>query len=209
MDEKAFDAWAGDYDERIMARHDQYPFEGYYSVLGKVVKAVEKIRNPKVLELGVGTGTLSFELQKQGALITGVDFSGLMLAKAQEKLGAVDLYQEDLRIGLPPEIQGQKYDFIVSTYTLHHIPDATKGLFLRHLLDYLAPGGMIIIGDISYKCRQDYLASKAENLALWDGEEGENYFVYSEHVDWLEKLFHTGYDQISSCAGILWLKDRL
>lgn len=80
---------------------------------------------------------MSLQLQKNGAQITGVDFSEDMLEIAKVKLGDVELYHQDLTEGLPVEIIHNTYDYIVSTYAFHHIPTELKKMYIKHLVSCL------------------------------------------------------------------------
>src|SRR5581483_5075426 len=50
-----------------------------------VEKALGDVRGKKILDLGCGTGRQTLKLAERGAIITGVDQSEGMLAKAREK----------------------------------------------------------------------------------------------------------------------------
>jgi len=120
LNEKGFNEWSGNYDDSIL-NSTGYPFEGYYQLFGTIEKIVQSEPHPKVLDLGIGTGTLSLQLQKNGADITGVDFSENMLEISKEKLGDIKLYHQDLTEGLPVAL----YDAIIlifsniDTYIVH------------------------------------------------------------------------------------------
>lgn len=62
-----------------------------------------------------------------------------------------NLLEWNISNGLPPEIITNKYDSIISTYTLHHLADEEKISFITGLLDLLKEEGNIFIGDISFK----------------------------------------------------------
>lgn len=59
LDSKGFDDWAGNYDQAI-AKSKGYPFEGYYQVLAFVHQMVSTNTNIKILDLGIGTGQLTY-----------------------------------------------------------------------------------------------------------------------------------------------------
>lgn len=202
LNEKGFNEWSGSYDDSIL-NSTGYPFDGYYELFGTIEKIVGSKTHPKVLDLGIGTGTLSLQLQKNGASITGVDFSESMLEKAGEKLGNIPLYHQDLTEGLPIDLYGESYDYIVSTYAFHHIPTVLKKMYLKHLVSYLKQDGQLIIGDIGFKTREDYKFCASENQGHWDTDEAEYYFVYEEFREYLEENFEIEYTQFSSCGGLL------
>ena len=74
---KHFDLWSKSYDidVNILDENNEYPFAGYKKVLGDVYNRVMQKCPVKVLDIGIGTGTLSRKLYEQGNSITGIDFS--------------------------------------------------------------------------------------------------------------------------------------
>ena len=93
---------------------------------------------------------------------------------------------------------GRRYDFIVATYSLHHLTDEQKISFLRVLRDYLNPGGQILIGDVVFDNRSQLEQCRKDTGDEWDDD--EIYFV----VDELKKDFPSlAFTRISYCAGII------
>lgn len=84
-----------------------------------------------VLDIGFGTGTLTARLYAQGCRIYGQDFSERMVQLAQEKMPDAKLYSGDFKQGLVEPLRAQRYDFILATYSLHHLTDAEKVPFLN------------------------------------------------------------------------------
>jgi len=203
LEHHVFDVWAGSYDDevRLADENNAYPFAGYKKIMDSIYTAVTKQDSANVLDIGVGTGTLSAALYKYGQTITGIDFSSEMLAIAKQKMPNAMFYQFDFATGLPPEIKGAKYDYIISTYALHHLPDAMKVTFINSLLPYLNSSGAILIGDIGFQTRVEFNKCRAQNADDWD--DNEYYFVFSELAEALKNSCSITYEQISHCAGIM------
>ena len=85
--------------------------------------------NPAVLDIGFGTGTLTAKLYENGCKIYGQDFSSRMIELACAKMPDAHLYQGDFTQGLAEPIKRQSYDFIVATYSLHHLTDDQRLFF--------------------------------------------------------------------------------
>ena len=49
-----------------------------------------------------------------------------MTAIAKEKMPQAVLLCHDFSKGIPEEISGLKFDYIISTYALHHVTDTAK-----------------------------------------------------------------------------------
>ena len=117
---------------------------------------------------------------------------------ASEKMPDAHLCQGDFSYGLAESLRNQSYDFIVATYSLHHLTDEQKVVFLCTLLDRLNDGGRILIGDVAFETRGQLDQCRLEAADEWDDE--ENYFVADE----LRRSFpELSFSQVSHCAGII------
>lgn len=83
-------------------------------------QTVMQTPNASVLDIGFGTAVLTARLYEQGCTIYGQDFSSRMLELASEKMPGAHLYQGDFTQGLVEPLQNPRYDYIVTTYALHH-----------------------------------------------------------------------------------------
>lgn len=199
---KEFDLWADGYDKAVGISDEEstYPFAGYKKVLGFIFKTIMETANAVVLDIGFGTGTLTTKLYEQGCSIYGQDFSTRMIALASEKMPYAHLYQGDFSKGLVEPLRDRRYDYIVATYSLHHLTDTQKRVFLSELRDHLKENGKIIIGDVAFETRKDLERCRLAAGGAWDDD--EIYFVVEELRKDLPGLSFT---QISDCAGVLML----
>lgn len=200
LDNKGFDLWADGYDKAVGLSDEEqtYPFAGYKGVLAKIYQVVMAKNNAKILDIGFGTATLTAKLYEQGCEVWGQDFSQRMLELARSKMPNAHLYQGDFSQGLVEALLQNSYDFIIATYSLHHLNDDNKIRFIQSLLDLLKKDGIILIGDVAFSNRQDLEQCRETAGEEWDDE--EIYFV----IDELQKVFPTlKFEQISHCAGVL------
>ncbi len=99
-------------------------------------------RSFRVLELGVGTGTLTDLLLREypHAQVTGVDISPRMIARAREKLrpfrDRVELVAGDLGA-----YEEGEYQVVLSALAIHHLADAEKWRLFRRIRRTLPVGG--------------------------------------------------------------------
>ncbi len=197
---KEFDLWADGYDKAVGISDEEstYPFAGYKKVLGFIFKTIMETANAVVLDIGFGTGTLTTKLYEQGCSIYGQDFSTRMIALASEKMPYAHLYQGDFSKGLVEPLRDRRYDYIVATYSLHHLTNTQKRVFLSELRNHLKENGKIIIGDVAFETRKDLERCRLAAGDAWDGD--EIYFVGEE----LRKDFPgLSFTQMSDCAGVL------
>ena len=206
LDNKGFDLWADGYDKTVgvSEKGNTYPFAGYKNVLGTIYKTIMEKKNAVVQDIGFGTGTLTTKLYENGCNIYGQDFSARMIELAFQKMPNAYLYQGDFTQGLVEPLQAQNYDFIVATYSLHHLTDEQKVCFLRMLRDHLNPGGQVLIGDVAFENRSQLEQCRKDVGDEWDDD--EIYFVVDELKGEFPEL---GFKRISHCSGVLSIPARI
>ena len=204
IESNVFDIWADDYDKEVQITDDnnEYPFAGYKKVMNAIYSTVMKKCPVNVLDVGIGTGTMASKLYEGGNAITGVDFSSEMLSVSKSKMPTAKFYQFDFAHGLPSEISEVKYDFIISTYALHHLTDSLKVTVIKSLLKHLNDEGSILIGDIGFPTKFEFNECKKQHSPD-DWDDDEYYFIFSEISKALEDSCVVSYEQISHCAGIM------
>ncbi|MCI9224323.1 MAG: class I SAM-dependent methyltransferase [Acutalibacter sp.] len=200
LDKTGFDLWADGYDKAVGLSDDcnTYPFAGYRQVLALIYSRCLSRGTPTVLDIGFGTGALTSKLYDAGCRIYGQAFSPKMLAAAQAKMPDAKLYCGDFTQGLHPELASRRYDFIVSTYALHHLSDSQKLPFLAKILELLEPGGELLIGDVAFGSRAQLEECRTQVGDGWDDE--EFYFVCDELARDLPGLW---FQRVSYCSGVV------
>ncbi|RKM55752.1 class I SAM-dependent methyltransferase [Butyrivibrio sp. X503] len=200
LDNKGFDLWADGYDKSvgISDEDNTYPFAGYKKILGSIYKTIMEKPNAEVLDIGFGTATLATKLYENGCVIYGQDFSARMIELASEKMPDAHLYQGDFTQGLVEPLKQKSYDFIVATYSIHHLTDEQKVLFIKELLEHLKDGGKILIGDVVFESRSELNECKEKCGDKWDTDE-----IYCV-VDELRSEFPgLSFEKMTYCSGIL------
>ncbi|MGE7921098.1 class I SAM-dependent methyltransferase [Viridibacillus sp. NPDC093762] len=202
LNKQGFDLWANDYDQTVQVSEDNnlYPFAGYKNILSTIFNEIMQVKQAKVLDIGFGTGVLTNKLYENDHHIDGLDFSANMLEIAQSKMPLANLMEWDISNGLPEQLHGNKYDFIVSTYTLHHLSDDEKVYFIKSLLPLLSENGKILIGDIAFQSRTNLENCRNDSISYWDDD--EFYFVYDEIKSSLLDVAKCEFQDISHCGGL-------
>ncbi|WP_053365611.1 class I SAM-dependent methyltransferase [Bacillus sp. FJAT-27245] len=202
LNNQGFDLWADGYDQsvKLSEESDSYPFAGYKAVLGTIFNEVMQKKEAKVLDIGFGTGVLTAKLYENGHRIDGVDFSKKMIEIAQEKMPAANLVEWDISKGLPDFVKEKTYDFIISTYTLHHLADDEKILFIKELLTCVAGDGKTLIGDIAFGTEDQLEACREKSREYWD--EDEYYFVSDKISRELNGFCKCEFFPKSHCGGV-------
>jgi SAM-dependent methyltransferase len=101
-----------------------------------------------VLEIGCGVGRWSRRLARRGAIVTGIDLSQKMIARARER-AAIDRVADRCRFvvadvcALPV---GGTFDLVLGVTVLQHILDPTRFQgAVTDLAEHLRPGGRMIL----------------------------------------------------------------
>lgn len=200
LNSQGFDLWADGYDRDVglSEESDSYPFAGYSRVLNEIYRAVRERDAARVLDMGFGTAVLSKRLYDEGYEITGFDFSEKMISIAREKLPGANLFRHDFTEGFPACLAGERFDFIVCTYAIHHLVPAQKTGYLRECLEHLKPGGKLLLGDVAFRTEAELEQCCRDCGDAWDSD--EYYLVFDE----LQKDFpKVDFLPLSFCAGVV------
>ena len=111
--------------------------------------AISKIKlkpTMHLMDLGAGTGLLSFFFAPYVGKITAVDNSASMLEVFQKKTNEFECETNSIMIDYTKQDLDKKFDGIISSMTLHHIKDI-KNLF-KKLYNSLNNGGFIALADL-------------------------------------------------------------
>jgi ubiquinone/menaquinone biosynthesis C-methylase UbiE len=138
---------------KIEARHYDriHPEEFNWFEQARIWKDLRLIRGkfkaePLILDLGCGTGNLFLKLLKLDCLVWGVDISEDMVEVLKERIPGDRKEKTKLVVQNVDEfILGceQRFDCIVSSSVLHHLPDYVQTLEMA--LKLLKPGGWLYI----------------------------------------------------------------
>lgn len=99
----------------------------------------------EIMDFGVGTGLLGFEIANRVKKVYGVDTSATMLAQLQEKNTpelSIEVYHQDI---VTNPIQ-RDFHGMVSSMTLHHVEELSS--FFDTLYTNIKPDGFIAIADL-------------------------------------------------------------
>lgn len=197
-----FDSWAATYDQSTR-EFTTFPFDGYQRLLETIVQRANPQPEQSILDLGTGTANLALLFAQKGCRLTCTDFSEAMLAQARAKLPAAEWVLHDLRQDFPPQLQ-RRFNHIVSAYVFHHFElDQKIRLCVELVQNHLAPGGSLLIGDLSFP---SLAAKELFKQRIPDWEE-EFYWFADESIDGLQKAGLTvNYLQVSPCAGLYQLQ---
>ena len=116
---EAYDRWASFYDS--------YSNSMVYTATHIMAMRFGTLQGADVFEFGCGTGRNLAALKSSGAnIVAGCDLSNGMLAMAQKRDAAFQLFQHDMSRPLPADMQ--KFDHVLFCLTLEHMQDLLQPL---------------------------------------------------------------------------------
>jgi SAM-dependent methyltransferase len=132
----------GDYD-KFFKEYDQYRYQNERHL--PACLAGLNVAGRQVLEIGLGEGSESERLIRQGARWSGVDLTPESVARVRTRLTLRELPYEQLRQGsvLDLPFGNGAFDMVFSHGVLHHVPEIKQAQAEIHRI--LRPGGELVI----------------------------------------------------------------
>ncbi|MCK4974220.1 MAG: class I SAM-dependent methyltransferase, partial [Sulfurimonas sp.] len=119
--------------------------QGALTIADAITKEIKLTKEMEILDFGVGTGLLGFEIAKSVKKVYGIDTSPDMIEKLKEK-NTPELYIETYTQDIIKEPLNKTFDGLVSSMTLHHIQDLKT--FFETIYKNINDGGFIAIADL-------------------------------------------------------------
>lgn len=119
--------------------------DGAKKIADAISAKITLTQEMEVMDFGVGTGLLGFEIAKVTKKVYGVDTSANMLEKLKEKNSA-DITIETFCQDIIKEPIERTFDGVVSSMTLHHIEDLNT--FFQAIHKNINENGFVAIADL-------------------------------------------------------------
>jgi len=195
----AFDEIATKYDQQ---RRSLIPcYDDFYKLM--VVLSETKAAQPKILDIGAGTGLLTNFLMTKfpNASYILIDIADEMLNVARQRfqrLSNVSYITSDYKDFVEPS----GYDIIVSTLSIHHLTDLEKKKLYLGIFKSLKKGGVFVNGDQflartpeTEQWHQSLWKGKIENTSLTEQEKQAAYermkldipSTVDDNLKWMEE----------------------
>ena len=116
------------------------------SIADLILKNIVFSDTMEVMDLGAGTGLLSYFIAPHVSKIVAVDNSPSMLNEFKNKASEFDSETEIIEADISKDDLNRTFDGIISSMTIHHVED-TKALFSK-LYAMLNENGFIAIADL-------------------------------------------------------------
>ncbi|MBP1962531.1 MerR family transcriptional regulator [Paenibacillus aceris] len=182
-----FDHQAFTHDNNVANNDREY--KDYEKALQTTVSWVAPKAGERGLDIGTGTGNLAAKFLDKDIHMAGIDQSIEMLKHCGRKHA-----QMELKLGnflAIPYLDGQ-FDFIVTSFALHHISDDQKKLALGEMRRVLKPHGRICITDLMFVNevhKEQYMASLEQQEKNDDIHriQNEYYAMSTSLLNWFEE----------------------
>lgn len=148
VDRWNFNQLATIYDDLVFGDLQEFhPHNGYDQVLQQVVSYINPRQGEKGLDAGTGTGNLVKLFAELPVTMCAFDQSIEMLKKCKAKNPQVETKLGNF-LAIP--FLDHSFDFVVSSYALHHSTDEQKRLILQEFDRVLKQGGRLAIADFMF-----------------------------------------------------------
>lgn len=120
-------------------------------LVSRLLALLQPLADGQYLDIGCGTGNYTLALWQKGLSMQGIDPSGLMLARARNRSGAIAWsLGEAAFTGLDPD----SLDGVIATLTTHHWPELEAGMVEMYRI--LKPSGKLVIFTSTPRQMQGY-----------------------------------------------------
>lgn len=206
MSKQFYDRLSDTYDQEVMDsdNRNEFPYSGYQKVLHFIASSIEEdphLGKCRVLDLGIGSGTLEAEIKPEKFDLTGIDYSEKMLEIARLKMPNGVYICHDFRKGLPEEIRNDKFDVIIASYAFHEFNETDWIEYVHSLSYHLTVFGKIFIGDFFFLNEKEKRECKAMHRDGWD--DLIHYHVYEWIQSHMCTHLATSFVKLSYCAGVI------
>jgi 2-polyprenyl-3-methyl-5-hydroxy-6-metoxy-1,4-benzoquinol methylase len=124
-----------------LAKFDTWYFNFYPYLFDHI--PFEAMKGKKVLDIGLGYGTVAQRIAESGASYTGLDIAPGPVAMANQRLAQNELSGQAIQGSiLNPHLQSGNFDYIVAIGCLHHTGNLQ--LAIDQCYELLKPGGKLI-----------------------------------------------------------------
>jgi putative AdoMet-dependent methyltransferase len=202
-----FDSWAKSYDKSVLDDdwfHDKYN-ENLAALCNEIME-FSKMKPCKLLDIGSGTGNLIVMLQNiQNLEIVGCEPSRSMREICIQKCPTVSVI--DATLPNLDNLSG-KFDIIVSSYVIHHVPRESLGIMVDSLRKLCNSGGLILLLDVMFANEDAFLDEvKLQKENQFHDRVEELLDEYFQYVDQLRTAFIDAGFSVSShhLSKYIWL----
>lgn len=139
IDNRFWDSFAGKYD-RFIAKYANKTYAKCFRLIKQ-----ELSNNTKVLEIGTGTGLISFAIADKVKCITAIDYAPEMINIANAKLQESNFNNIEFRVNAATNIEqpDKSFNVVIASNVLHLLAEPKEAL--REIKRLLTDNGKVIL----------------------------------------------------------------
>ncbi len=161
---------------------------------GLFLEVMDKVPGRKALEIGCGTGEVSYWMAQQTPLsVLGTDISELFITNANKEYQLPNLSFRVLDFNQPDEMVRNNYDYVFGNGILHHLY-YTLDESLKNIMGLLKPGGKMVFMEPNIYNPYCQLIFKIPTLRKWANLEPDEMAFSASFIR--KKLEQAGYTDI-------------
>jgi ubiquinone/menaquinone biosynthesis C-methylase UbiE len=152
------------YYNELAKKYDSYVpmLPQYRHLVNEIVNQIKTNQNSRILDVGIGTGfSATCIFKKHKSKMFGIDISEEMLKKCRKNirdLNAEFILKKENATKL--SFEDNYFDYVVSSFTLHHLEDDKKLIALKEIFRVLKKNSKIILGEVLVDIEGDLNSSK-------------------------------------------------
>jgi ubiquinone/menaquinone biosynthesis C-methylase UbiE len=125
---------------------------GFVALRDRILELARLLDGDRLLDIGAGTGLLTFSAAPRVATVIAVDASPAMCSYLEDKLTHLHLGNvltlQASATALP--LADESVDVVLSNYCFHHLSDEEKHRVLLETRRVLSPGGRLVFADMMF-----------------------------------------------------------
>ncbi|WP_154854470.1 class I SAM-dependent methyltransferase [Cyclobacterium xiamenense] len=155
--------------------------------LDEAVNWIQPTLQSRILDIGCGTGNFSIHFSERCQRLYALDISPPMLALAQKK--AAEKKRDNIEFihagYLTFDLPERSIHGVISSLSLHHLPDFWKAVALKRLFAVLAPGGKLYFHDVVIP--DDHSEKAIQEFIDLQGERGGDFLREDTQIHFKEE----------------------
>jgi putative AdoMet-dependent methyltransferase len=167
-------------------------YANYTEALDLIYQWIDAQKGEYGLDVGTGTGNLAGRFLESGIRMSGIDQSREMLKQCRHKYPEMDTKLGNM---LTIPYMDAQFDFVSSSFALHHLTDEQKRIGLSEMMRTLKPHGRICIADLMFnneQAREDYIQNLIQHRQVSELKAIQDKY-YSDRSGLLEWFDEHGY----------------